>query len=48
MLQSCLDKDQTYSEAHLLMAQIFLQQGKFKQASQSLEVGLSFNFDVCP
>ncbi|XP_050699357.1 tetratricopeptide repeat protein 21B-like [Eriocheir sinensis] len=38
--------DSTSSEAHLLMAQIQLYQGNFKQAQQSLEVGLSYNFEV--
>lgn len=28
------------------MAQIQLHQGNFKQAQQSLEVGLSYNFEV--
>uniref|UniRef100_A0A914W2S6 Tetratricopeptide repeat protein 21B n=1 Tax=Plectus sambesii TaxID=2011161 RepID=A0A914W2S6_9BILA len=45
-LTQCLEKDQTFADAHLLMAQIFLQKNNFKQASQSLEVGLSFNFQV--
>lgn len=38
--------DSTSSEAHLLMAQIQLYQGNYKQAQQSLEVGLSYNFEV--
>ncbi|XP_013391055.1 tetratricopeptide repeat protein 21B [Lingula anatina] len=45
-LQHCLDQDSTFSDAHILMAQIQLHQGNFKQASQSLEVGLSYNFEV--
>ncbi|KAK3857879.1 hypothetical protein Pcinc_020970 [Petrolisthes cinctipes] len=46
-LQHVLDNiDSTSSEAHLLMAQIQLYQGNFKQAQQSLEVGLSYNFEV--
>ncbi|CAL4107788.1 unnamed protein product, partial [Meganyctiphanes norvegica] len=40
------DIDSTSSEAHLLMAQIQLHQGNYKQAQQSLEVGLSYNFEV--
>ena len=38
--------DSTSSEAHLLMAQIQLHQDKVMQAQQSLEVGLSYNFEV--
>ncbi|XP_071548285.1 tetratricopeptide repeat protein 21B-like [Panulirus ornatus] len=46
-LQHVLDNiDSTSSEAHLLMAQIQLYQGNYKQAQQSLEVGLSYNFEV--
>ncbi|CAH3021819.1 unnamed protein product [Porites evermanni] len=46
LLIHCLDQDSTFSDAHLLMAQIHLQQGNFKLAEQSLEVGLSYNFEV--
>nr|XP_006812059.1 PREDICTED: tetratricopeptide repeat protein 21B-like [Saccoglossus kowalevskii] len=45
-LQHCLDINPTFSDAHLLMAQIYAHQGSFKQASQSLEQGLSYNFEV--
>ncbi|XP_041371664.1 tetratricopeptide repeat protein 21B-like [Gigantopelta aegis] len=45
-LQHCLDQDATFSDAHILMAQIHLHQNNFKQANQSLEVGLSYNFEV--
>ena len=45
-LQHCLDRDNTYSDAHILMAQIHLHQNNFKLANQSLEVGLSYNFEV--
>ncbi|XP_062519917.1 tetratricopeptide repeat protein 21B-like isoform X2 [Corticium candelabrum] len=45
-VQHCLDHDATYSDAHLLSSQIFLEQGNFKQAGQSLEVALSYNFEV--
>ena len=38
--------DSTSSDAHLLMAEIQLHQGNYKQAQQSLEVGLSYNFEV--
>ncbi|KAK2186994.1 hypothetical protein NP493_181g04009 [Ridgeia piscesae] len=45
-LQHCLDQDATYSDAHILMAQIQLHQNNFKAANQSLEVGVSYNFEV--
>ncbi|CAG5135745.1 unnamed protein product, partial [Candidula unifasciata] len=45
-LQHCLDQDATFSSAHILMAQIHLSQNNFKLAHQSLEVGLSYNFQV--
>ncbi|XP_064595299.1 tetratricopeptide repeat protein 21B-like isoform X2 [Liolophura sinensis] len=45
-LQHCLDRDPTVSDLHILMAQIHLYQGNFKLANQSLEVGLSHNFEV--
>jgi hypothetical protein len=35
-----------YILAHLLMAQIQLHQGNYLNAQQSLEVGLSYNFEV--
>ena len=38
--------DPTLAEAHLLMAQIQLHQGNHVNAQQSLEVGLSYNFQV--
>ena len=38
--------DSTSSDAHLLMAELQLHQGNIKQAQQSLEVGLSYNFEV--
>ncbi|KAK6970975.1 Tetratricopeptide repeat protein 21B [Biomphalaria glabrata] len=45
-LQHCLEQDATFSDAHILMAQIHLSQNNFKLANQSLEVGLSYNFQV--
>lgn len=45
-LQRCLDQNPSYAEAHLLMAQIYLLQSNFKRASQSLELCLSYNFEV--
>ncbi len=38
--------DPTFAEAHLLMAQVQLQMGNYLNAQQSLEVGLSYNFEV--
>ncbi|XP_046740894.1 tetratricopeptide repeat protein 21B-like [Diprion similis] len=46
-LRKLLDSvDPTSAPGHLLMAQILARQGKYQQASQSLEVGLSYNFKV--
>ena len=46
-LQHILDNiDPTDADCHLLMAQIQLHQGNFLNAQQSLEVGLSYNFEV--
>ena len=46
-LQHVIDNlDPTLAEAHLLMAQIQLHQGNHVKAQQSLEVGLSYNFQV--
>ena len=47
ILQTCITQDNTFSDAHILMAQIHLYQNNFKAANQSLEVGLSYNFEVC-
>lgn len=38
--------DQTYANAHLLLAQIYIQQHMFERAQQSLEACLSYNFKV--
>jgi len=46
LLQHCLEQDRTSSDCHILMAQIHLHSDNFKAASQSLEVGLSYNFEV--
>lgn len=40
------DIDPTYSEAHLLIAQIHIQQKSFQRAAQSLEICLSHDFKV--
>ncbi|XP_005393347.1 PREDICTED: tetratricopeptide repeat protein 21B [Chinchilla lanigera] len=45
-LQHCLDHNPSYADAHLLMAQVYLSQEKFKLCSQSLELCLSYNFNV--
>ena len=46
-LQHILDNiDPTDADCHLLMAQIQLHQGNILNAQQSLEVGLSYNFEV--
>nr|XP_058908371.1 tetratricopeptide repeat protein 21B isoform X5 [Kogia breviceps] len=43
-LQHCLEHCPSYADAHLLMAQVYLSQEKFKLCSQSLELCLSYNF----
>lgn len=40
------DVDTTSADAHLLMAQIYIQQNSHQRAAQSLEMGLSYNFKV--
>ncbi|OWJ99807.1 TTC21B [Cervus elaphus hippelaphus] len=45
-LQHCLEHSPSYADAHLLMAQVYLSQEKFKLCSQSLELCLSYNFKV--
>ncbi|KAF7482471.1 tetratricopeptide repeat protein 21B [Marmota monax] len=45
-LQHCLEHSPSYADAHLLMAQVYLSQEKFKLCSQSLELCLSYNFNV--
>lgn len=40
------DIDPTYTDAHLLIAQIHIQQEHYPRAAQSLEICLSHNFDV--
>lgn len=44
--QYCIKQDSTSSNAHLLMAQINMSEGSVQAASESLEVGLSYNFEV--
>ncbi|XP_066301202.1 tetratricopeptide repeat protein 21B-like [Branchiostoma lanceolatum] len=45
-LHHVLEQEPTYSDAHLLMAEIHLHQGNFKLSSQSLEMALSYNFEI--
>uniref|UniRef100_A0A8C3VMN8 Tetratricopeptide repeat protein 21B n=1 Tax=Catagonus wagneri TaxID=51154 RepID=A0A8C3VMN8_9CETA len=45
-LQHCLEHSPSYADAHLLMAQVYLSQGKFKLCSQALELCLSYDFKV--
>ncbi|XP_067824088.1 tetratricopeptide repeat protein 21B-like [Heptranchias perlo] len=45
-LQQCLQLDRSFADGHLLMAQIYLSQCNFKECSHSLEMGLSYNFQV--
>lgn len=40
------DLDPTFTDAHLLIAQIHIQQGQYVRAAQSLEICLSHNFRV--
>nr|XP_014349099.1 PREDICTED: tetratricopeptide repeat protein 21A [Latimeria chalumnae] len=46
ILQRYLELDPSSANAHLLMAQVHLSQGNVKQCSQSLELGVSHNFQV--
>uniref|UniRef100_H9G6Q4 Tetratricopeptide repeat protein 21B n=1 Tax=Anolis carolinensis TaxID=28377 RepID=H9G6Q4_ANOCA len=46
ILQHCIEQDPSYADAHLLMAQVHLSQNNFKLCSQSLELCLSYNFEV--
>uniref|UniRef100_A0A669QCM8 Tetratricopeptide repeat protein 21B n=1 Tax=Phasianus colchicus TaxID=9054 RepID=A0A669QCM8_PHACC len=45
-LRYCLERDPSYADAHLLMAQVYLAQNNTKLCSQSLELCLSYNFEV--
>lgn len=47
LLRKLLDTvEPSNAQAHLTMAQILAYQGKYQLASQSLEVGLSYNFKI--
>ncbi|XP_039250500.2 tetratricopeptide repeat protein 21B-like [Styela clava] len=45
-LQHCIEQDSSYSDAHLLMAQIHQDKGNYAIASQYLESALSYNFEI--
>ncbi|XP_015214562.1 tetratricopeptide repeat protein 21B isoform X1 [Lepisosteus oculatus] len=45
-LKHCLEQNPSHADAHLLMAQIYLLQGNFKLSSHSLELCLSYDFEV--
>ena len=42
----CLSQDNTFAEAHLLMARIHLALNNPRAAAQSIEIGLSYNFEL--
>uniref|UniRef100_A0A158R4F9 TPR_REGION domain-containing protein n=1 Tax=Syphacia muris TaxID=451379 RepID=A0A158R4F9_9BILA len=46
LLSSCLEKDASISEAHLLLAQIRIRKNDYPDAEKCLERGLSFNFNL--
>ncbi|XP_020661983.3 tetratricopeptide repeat protein 21A [Pogona vitticeps] len=45
-LQRCLELDPTSTDANLLMAEIHLSQGNIKECAHSLEIGVSYNFQL--
>ncbi|XP_040213995.1 tetratricopeptide repeat protein 21B [Rana temporaria] len=45
-LQHCLEHNPSYADAHLLMAQVYLSQDNLKLCSQSLELCLSYSFEI--
>ena len=45
-LKHVLKQDETYGDAHLLMALIYQHKGNHNMSSQYLEAALSFNFEV--
>jgi hypothetical protein len=46
VLTEAIQADATHYDSHLLMAQIFLEMGKFREANTSLEQALSHNFEI--
>nr|DBA19793.1 TPA: hypothetical protein GDO54_015570 [Pyxicephalus adspersus] len=45
-LQHSLERNPSYADAHLLMAQVYLTQDNLKLCSQSLELCLSYSFEI--
>ncbi|XP_075036827.1 tetratricopeptide repeat protein 21B isoform X1 [Mixophyes fleayi] len=45
-LQHCLEQNPSYADAHLLMAQVYLSQDNLKLCAQSLELCLSYSFEI--
>ncbi|XP_043931290.1 tetratricopeptide repeat protein 21B [Protopterus annectens] len=45
-LQHCIEQNSSYPDAHLLMAQVYLSQRNYKLCSHSLELCLSYSFEV--
>ncbi|KAJ7322130.1 hypothetical protein JRQ81_018417 [Phrynocephalus forsythii] len=45
-LHRCLELDPSSTDANLLMAQIHLSQGNVKKCAHSLEIGVSYNFQL--
>ncbi|XP_025413026.1 tetratricopeptide repeat protein 21B-like [Sipha flava] len=45
-LERVLELDSTNSEAHLMVANLFIKQGNFANASKSLDLGLSYNLSI--
>uniref|UniRef100_A0A914CEE5 Tetratricopeptide repeat protein 21B n=1 Tax=Acrobeloides nanus TaxID=290746 RepID=A0A914CEE5_9BILA len=46
LLRSCIERNNSLAEVHLLLAQIYLQKQNLEEAAKCLDVGLSFNFKV--
>lgn len=46
LLESCIQINQAYSEAHLLKAKILISKGSYQAAGQTLETALGHNFEV--
>ncbi|CAF0901528.1 unnamed protein product [Adineta steineri] len=45
-LRRIIDQEATYSDAYILLAQVHTREGNINQAYESLEHGLSYNFDL--
>ncbi|CAM4741593.1 unnamed protein product [Rotaria magnacalcarata] len=46
VLRRIIDQEATYSEAYILLAQVYTREGNTHLAYESLENGLSYNFDL--